>query len=79
MSAGMPIGFVSESKCQLECLLALLANQNASWKAEHFFSMAKVLQFSARRPQGKRTVLATNTRARTHTLIVLAQRFACES
>jgi len=33
---GMSIGFVKASKCQLECLLDVLTNQNASWNAERF-------------------------------------------
>jgi hypothetical protein len=32
----MSIGFVKASKCQLECLLDVLTNQNASWNAERF-------------------------------------------
>jgi hypothetical protein len=70
---GMPIGFVKASKCQLECLLVVLTNQNSSWNAERhsrwrcYSSLVQDCHMGA------------NTHTHTHILGVLAQHFVCES
>jgi hypothetical protein len=65
---GMSIGFVKASKCQLECLLDVLTNQNASWNAERFSPRGCYRSAVQDCHKGRvRRLLRTHTHTRAHT------------